>query len=104
MQDSCESQLQGSGRDVTVRQGYYLLVCLRASSFIRAFPVVERRLKVYRELTPPGRGRLESRVGHGVTENPGTAGCGPNCILPRVGPVCCNRCVLWNHQGWEARP
>lgn len=28
----------------------------------------------------------------------------PSSVLPRVGPLCCNRCVLWNYWGWEGRP
>lgn len=38
---------------------------------------MERRLKFYRELTPPRRGRLESRVGHGVVKNPGLQAVAP---------------------------
>lgn len=54
---------------------------LRAPSFIRAFPAGERKVKHYSELTPLGRGRPESRVGHGSVENPGTAGSGSSWVL-----------------------
>lgn len=43
-------------------------------------------------------------VGCGGVGNQPTEGCVPGSVLPRVGPMCCNSCVVWNHQGWEARP
>lgn len=61
---------------------------------------------LYQSLSCRGEGSraLERKVGSGGVVNLGKAGCVPSWVLPMVGPVCCNGSMLWNHQGWGARP
>ena len=54
--------------------------------------------------SPGKRKAWQAGVGRGGVGNQLIEGCVSGTVLPRVGPVYCNRCELWNHQGWEARP
>lgn len=54
--------------------------------------------------SPGKRKARQAGVGRGGVGNQLIGGCVSGTVLPRVGPVYCNSCELWNHQGWEARP
>lgn len=81
-----------------------LCICVSADSLIRAFPVREGRKRLEGADSPGKRKARQAGVGRGGVGNQLIGGCVSGTVLPRVGPVYCNSCELWNHQGWEARP